>query len=405
MRPTATRTLPRDVASFTGRQAELERLLSAATSGDVAGIYAIGGMAGVGKTAFAVHAAHRLAPQFPDGQVFISLHGHAPGRGPVDPAQVLASMLLTSGVDAGRIPADLEALERLWRDRLAGRRLLLVLDDAASSEQVCPLLPGSPGCLVLITSRRHLTALADAHSISLDILSAPEAAELVVRLVGRSGVHAGEPAIAEISRLCGYLPLAMGMLARQLHHHPAWTLGGLADELSVTGDRLELMQAENLSVSAAIDLSYAGLTADQQQLFRRLGAHPGTDFDARAVAAMDGSELAVARRHLRALYDRYLIAESAPDRYRMHDLIGERARKLAAADEAGDSEAAVGRLLDYYQRTAADSGELAWLRAERANLLACVDYAASTGQEARLVELTAALAELLSRDLLDVVPA
>jgi transcriptional regulator with XRE-family HTH domain/tetratricopeptide (TPR) repeat protein len=397
-RRTAIRTLPRDIASFTGRQAELGRLLSAGTGESLAGLYAIGGMAGVGKTAFAVHAAHRLAPRFPDGQVFISLHGHTPGRSPADPAHMLASLLPTWGVDATRMPADLEALARLWRDRLAGKRVLLVLDDAASTEQVWPLLPGSAGCLVLITSRRHLTALQDAVAISLDILPARDAADLVVRLAGRPGVRAADPAVAEISRLCGYLPLAMGMLARQLHHHPAWTLGGLAAELSAARDRLELMQAENLSVSAAFDLSYADLTPGQQQLFRRLGANPGTDFDACAVAALDGTDLAVARRRLRALYDHYLVAEPAPGRYRMHDLIRERARKLAATDEAKDVQAAVGRLLDYYQRTAADSGELAWLRAERANLLACVDYAASQGQDARLVELTAALAELLFRD-------
>ena len=154
----ATRTLPRDVASFTGRGAELVQLLGAiddlAADGGVVGIHAIGGMAGIGKTAFAVHAAHRLAPRFPAGQIFLPLHGHTPGQRPVDRADALASLLLTAGVAAAQIPPGLEARMALWRDRLAGRQLLLVLDDAASSEQVRPLLPGSGGSLVLVTSRR-----------------------------------------------------------------------------------------------------------------------------------------------------------------------------------------------------------------------------------------------------------
>jgi transcriptional regulator with XRE-family HTH domain len=186
----ATRTLPRDIASFTGRQRELRELVEAAAggagSGGVVGIHAIGGMAGVGKTAFAVHAAHRLADRFPAGQIFLPLHGHTPGQRPVDPGDALASLLLTAGVAAAQIPPGLQARMALWRDRLAGRQLLLVLDDAASSEQVLPLLPGSGGSLVLVTSRRHLSALEDATAISLDTLPPGEAAGLLVRLAGRA---------------------------------------------------------------------------------------------------------------------------------------------------------------------------------------------------------------------------
>ena len=169
----ATRTLPRDLASFTGRQRELAELMEgAAGAGRVVGIHAIGGMAGVGKTALAVHAAHRLAPRFPAGQIFLPLHGHTPGQQPVDPADALASLLLTAGVPAGQIPPGLEARMALWRDRLAERQLLLILDDAVGSEQVLPLLPGAGGSLVLVTSRRHLSALEDATAISLDTLPA-----------------------------------------------------------------------------------------------------------------------------------------------------------------------------------------------------------------------------------------
>ena len=221
----------------------------------------------------------------------------------------------------------------LWRDRLAGQQqqLLLVLDDAASSEQVRPLLPGAGGSLVLVTSRRHLSALDDATAISLDTLPPGEAAALLVRLAGRAGLSPADPAVAELTRLCGFLPLAIGMVARQLHHHPAWTVAGRAAELAAARDRLELMATENLSVAAAFNLSYADLTGDQQRLFRRLGLHPGADIDGYAAAALDGTDLAAARRGLEALYDQYLLTEPAQGRYRLHDLIREHARALADA--------------------------------------------------------------------------
>jgi tetratricopeptide (TPR) repeat protein/transcriptional regulator with XRE-family HTH domain len=426
----ATRTLPRDIASFTGRQQELEQLAEAAAgAGGVVGIHAIGGMAGVGKTAFAVHAAHRLADRFPGGQIFLPLHGHTPGQAPVEPADALASLLLTAGLPAAQIPPGLEARMALWRDRLAGQQLLLVLDDAAGSEQVRPLLPGSGGSLVLVTSRRHLSALEDVTAVSLDTLPPGEAAGLLVRLAGRAGLRPDDPAVAELTRLCGFLPLAIGMVARQLHHHPAWTAAGRAAELAAAVDRLELMATENLSVAAAFNLSYADLTEGQQRLFRRLGLHPGADIDAYAAAALDGTDLAAARRGLESLYDQYLIAEPAHGRYRLHDLIREHARALAGRlDPDRDRDAATTRLLDYYQHTAARADALiarqprpapaaadgaipaavpdladreqalAWARAERASLLACLDHATGTGQHATVIALTAGLAGLLRRD-------
>ena len=426
----ATRTLPRDVASFTGRQQELQALVEAAVgSAGVVGIHAIGGMAGVGKTAFAVHAAHRLADRFPGGQIFLPLHGHTPGQQPVEPTDALASLLLTAGVPAAQIPPGLEARMALWRDRLAGQQLLLVLDDAASSEQVRPLLPGTDGSLVLVTSRRHLSALEDAMAVSLDTLPPGEAAALLVRLAGRAGLRPDDAAVAELTRMCGYLPLAIGMVARQLHHHPAWTAAGRAAELSASVDRLELMATENLSVAAAFNLSYADLSGDQQRLFRRLGLHPGADIDAYAAAALDGTDLGGARRGLEVLYDQYLIAEPTQGRYRLHDLIREHARALAdRLDPGEDRNQATGRLLDYYQHTAARADALigrqsrpapsladsavqvtvpllvgreqglAWARTERAGLLACLDHATGTGQRARVIALTAGLAGLLRRD-------
>jgi transcriptional regulator with XRE-family HTH domain len=429
----ATRTLPRDIASFTGRRQELQALIGvaagAASSGGVVSIHAIGGMAGVGKTAFAIHAAHQLADRFPAGQIFLPLHGHTPGQSPVDPADALASLLLTAGVPAEQIPAGLEARMAQWRDRLAEKQLLLVLDDAASSEQVLPLLPGGGGSLVLVTSRRHLSALDDVTAVSLDTLPAEEAAALLVRLAGRPGLDPADPAVAEITRLCGFLPLAIGMVARQLHHHPAWTAVGRAAELASARDRLELMATENLSVAAAFNLSYADLAEHQQRLFRRLGLHPGADIDAYAAAALDSTDLTAARRGLEALYDQYLLTEPVQGRYRMHDLIREHARALADRDDlASDRDNAVARLLDYYQHAAASADALiarrarpapaiadgtklatgpaladreqalAWARAERASLLACLDYATRTGQHAQVIALTAGIAGLLRRD-------
>jgi hypothetical protein len=229
--------------------------------------------------------------------------------------------------------------------------------------------------------------------------------------------------VDEITRLCGFLPLAIGMLARQLHHHPAWSLAGRAAELTAARDRLELMVTENVSVTAAFNLSYADLTEDQRRLFRRLGSHPGADFDAYAAAALVGADLPAARHGLEALYDQYLLTEPAQGRYRMHDLIREHARALAGRlDPDPDRDRATARLLDFYQHTAtladvliarrprsglalsdgtppaavpdlADREQgLAWIRAERANLVACLDHAAATGQHARVIALTAGLA-------------
>jgi tetratricopeptide (TPR) repeat protein/transcriptional regulator with XRE-family HTH domain len=423
----ATRTLPRDVAGFTGRAAELERLTGAladaAAGGGVVGISAIGGMAGVGKTTLAVHAAHQLAGHFPDGQLFLPLHAHTPGQRPVDPADALASLLLAAGMSAAAIPPGLDARAGCWRDHLAGKKILLILDDAVGHEQVRPLLPGTPGCLVLVTSRRRLTALEDAAVISLDTLPPDEAAELAARLADRPGLAAGD--VGEIARLCGYLPLAIGMLARQFHHHPAWTAAGLAAELAAARDRLELMHAENLSVAAAFDLSYRDLTERQRRLFRRLGLHPGPDIDAYAAAALNGTSLATARRHLQALYDQHLISEPAPGRYRLHDLVREHAQALAAADDSASREAATGRLLDYYLHTAAAAGQhfasftaagdspppgrppacappvsayrqaAAWLEAERANLHAAAGYAAAAGFPRHAIAIPAAIESFL----------
>jgi tetratricopeptide (TPR) repeat protein/transcriptional regulator with XRE-family HTH domain len=404
----ATRTLPRDIGSFTGREAELSRLLAALSraAGDdgLAGIYAIDGMAGVGKTTLAVHVAHRLAGRFPDGQFFVPLHAHTAGQQPVDPADALASLLLTAGVAAQHIPPDLEARAALWRDQVAGKNILLLLDDAAGHEQVRPLLPGTPGSLVLITSRRRLAALDDAAVVSLDTLAPGEAADLLARLAGRADVTASDPGVGQLAGLCGYLPLAIGMLGRQLKHHPARGGPEVAADLASARDRLAVMRAENLSVAAAFDLSYRDLTADQRRLFRRLGLVPGPDIDAYAAAALDETDVETARGRLDELYDHHLISEPAAGRYLLHDLLRQYSRALAAQGEPADAGAA--RLVNYYAHVAAAASKYiatwttagdrpppgdppgsapkiasadeaaAWLDAQRPNLHAAVGFAA-----------------------------
>jgi hypothetical protein len=354
--PAATRTLPADVASFIDRRAELAQLRQAVPEPDAAAgvvsIVTIDGMAGVGKTAFAVHGAHELAPQFTGGQFFVRLHGHTPDRRPADPLDVLSALLLEDGVAARRIPADLESRAAMWRDRMADRRALLVLDDASDSDQVRPLLPAGAGSLIVITSRRRLTALAGARTVTLDVMDTADAADLFVRLAGRPGLVPGDRAVSDVTRLCGYLPLAISLMAGQLKHHPSWTAGDLAADLASVTDRTAAMAAERLSVAAAFDLSYQYLRPDLKRLFRRLSLHPGTDTDAYAAAAADDCDLAETRKRLDQLFSYHLLQEPARGRYRFHDLIREHARALAASDPPEETGAAATRLLDYYLHTA-----------------------------------------------------
>jgi tetratricopeptide (TPR) repeat protein/transcriptional regulator with XRE-family HTH domain len=428
-----TRSLPRDIGSFTGREPELAQLLgtlaSVTADGKPPGICLIDGMAGIGKTTLAVHAAHRLTGSFPDGQFFLSLHAHTPGQRPVSPADALASLLLTAGVAVPQIPPGMEARAGRWRDHIAGKKILLLLDDAAGHEQVRPLLPGTPGSLVLVTSRRRLTALEDSAVLSLGTLSPAEAVALLARLADRSDLGSETGPAGEIARLCGYLPLAIGMLARQLRHHPARSGAELAADLAAARDRLAVMRAENLSVAAAFDLSYGDLSGAQQGLFRRLGLTSGADIDAYAVAALDDTSLESARSQLDELYDHHLITEPAPGRYVLHDLLREYARALAAAaaDDDDDTEihSAAGRLVNYYAHVAAaasrhiatwttaggrlpptsppasapqlatSSEAAAWLEAERPNLHAAVNYAAAKKMPLHAIAIAAAMGGFL----------
>jgi tetratricopeptide (TPR) repeat protein len=419
-----------DTAAFTGRQAELDRITAAVTgtagTGGVGAIVAISGMPGVGKTALAVRAAHLLKERFPDRQLFLSLHAHTSGQHPVTPEAALAGLLTAVGVDARYLPGDLEGRTALWRDRMAGEQALLVLDNAASSAQVTPLLPGGEGCLVLVTSRRHLGDLPGAAApVLLEALPPPEAREMFTRLAPRAADGPPET-VAELAGLAGFLPLAISLLARVCAWHPSWTLADLAAE---TRARMLTLAAENDSVAAAFEVSYRHLDPVRQEFFRRLALHPGSIIDGYAAAALAESSLEEADGQLDALHGEGLLAEVGRRRYGMHDLIRRYARDLAATDPAAIREQALDRLLDYYQHTAARAGTmlarqardtsparclqvsgaaapglvgsaqaLAWVQAERGSLFACLDHATAAGWHARVVALTAAMASLLRHD-------
>ena len=423
--PPAMHTLLQDVADFTGRDIEMRRLLGAADPTQVVAIHAVDGMPGVGKTALVRRAAHLLADRFPHGQLFVGLHAHTPGQAPADPSAVLASLLDKTGLSAQDIPADLDGRAARWRSRLADKKVLLILDDAAGSAQVRPLLPGSPGCLTLVTSRRRLVDLEGAVPLPLETLPPHQAALLFTRLAHRTPTGGETNSVAETVRLCGYLPLAIALLAGRLAHHPAWTLAHMAAEFAAAKDRLRELAAGELAVAAAFDLSYQQLHPEQQRLFRRLSLHPGLDLDAYAAAALDNISLFEARDELETLYTDHLLDEPTPGRYRLHDLLRAYARALAIEkDPASERGESIERLLNYYQHTAqvADhhlaiasrpgsppaiappaatpalpnrTSALAWMRAEHANLLACLDHASSNHQAARIVHLTAAMATYL----------
>jgi DNA-binding SARP family transcriptional activator len=404
--------LPADIPGFTGRDSYLKQLDGLLPGPDddrpVLVISTIAGAAGVGKTALAVHWAHRVRERFPDGQLYVNLRGYAAGE-PLRPVEALAGFLVTLGVPAEEVPTEDEPAAALYRSLLAGKRMLVLLDNARAADQVRPLLPGSPGCLVLVTSRDRLGGLIardGAIRLDLDALTVDESVALLTRLLGPRRA-AGEPAaVAELARRCDHLPLALRIAGANLAAHPVRRIAAYAAELA-GGDRLRALEVDGdaqAGVRVAFDHSYLALPADAQRLFRLLGLPPGPDITAPAAAALGGIASDQAGKLLRRLAAAHLIDESTPDRYVVHDLLRHYAAQRAATEDGGaDRQAALDRLYGYYVDAAdaasallyphvlrpphtgsgtgfdAHAPALAWLDAELANLVAAVVHTAEAG--------------------------
>jgi tetratricopeptide (TPR) repeat protein len=340
--------LPRDVPAFTGRDDELARLAGLADGGRVV-VTAIGGTAGVGKTALAVHAAHQMIDEFPDGHLYADLRGYTAGRDPAQPGEVLEMFLRSLGVPAEQVPTGVEERSGLLRQVLASRRVLMVLDNARTEAQVRPLLPGTGGSLVLVTSRSLLVGLEADERISLDVLPLDEAAAMLAELTGAARAAADPAAVAELAGLCGRLPLALRITGQLLAAHPAWPVQRLVQLLAGEQDRLARLGAGDLQVRAAFEVSYAQLAGVDARLFRLLGLHPGPDFDTAAAAALAGTEPEAAGPVLDRLAEAHLVTEDAAGRFGLHDLLRLFARGTCQqADSPADRDSAEAGLVGYY---------------------------------------------------------
>lgn len=338
-------SLPSDIPDFVGRAEQLDRIATALVSGHNGGPYAVtpvcvvAGMGGIGKTAAAVHASHRVADRFADGQVWLNLRGTRPD--PVDPMELLARVLDRMGVPAPSLPRDLDARAELLRDRLSGRRVLIVADDAATEAQIRPLLPGDAGSAVLVTSRGRLPGLAGAGLVGLDVLAAAEAYALLAAVVGAARVGAEPEEAAELVRLCGLLPLAVRIVAAMLAGRPRWRIRHVVDLLSDERDRLTVLAAGDLRVSASIRLSCETLSAPARQALRQLSHLDAPDFAAWLGAAALDLPMPAARRLLEQLVDAHLLESADTDpvgqvRYRFHDLVRVYARHHDLGSEPGE---------------------------------------------------------------------
>jgi tetratricopeptide (TPR) repeat protein len=392
-------------------------------------ISAIGGTAGVGKTALAMHWAHQVAARFPDGQLYVNLRGYDPGP-PVPAADALAGFLRSLGVPGRDIPPETDERAARYRSLLAERKMLVVLDNARDEGQVRPLLPASPASLVLITSRNQLAGLAAADGarlLSLDVLTQDEAVQLLTARIGASRAATEPGAISEIATLCAHLPLALAVAAARAAARPRFPLTELAAELRGTANRLDALDAGDpaVSVAAVFSWSYQQLSPDAGRMFRLLGLHPGPDISVRAAASLAAVDESQAGRLLRELARGCLITEHAPGRYASHDLLRAYAASQArGGDSQSGRDAAISRILDHYLHTAGRAAlllrpsdaplalaapgpgarpeqpgdhrqALAWFEAEHQVLLAAVAFAAETGADSHAWQLPWAMKEYL----------
>ena len=359
--------LPHRIPDFTGRDAELGRL-DALVSRDDHGadvvITVITGTAGVGKTALAVHWAHRISGHYPDGQLYVNLRGFDPTGTAVAPAEAIRGFLDAFGTTPQQIPLSLQAQAALYRSLLAGRRVLILLDNAAEEDQIRPLLPGSPGCLVIVTSRNELRGLivtAGAHPVDLDLMSAAEARQLLSRRVGESRVLAEPSAADDLITLCARLPLALMLVAARAAAHPGFRLTALATELREAGGSLDAFSGQDqaTNVRAVFAWSYLRLSTPARRLFRLLGLHYGPDIGTPAVVSLAGMPRDQIRPALAELARAHLVTERIPGRFAFHDLLRAYAAELADAHDSEDyRRTARHRMLDHYLHSAYRADEL-----------------------------------------------
>ncbi|WP_155342314.1 ATP-binding protein, partial [Acrocarpospora corrugata] len=356
------RQLPGDVRGFVDRLTESRHLDAVlfpdATEPPTMSMAIIAGTAGVGKTSFALHWAHQAQDHFPDGQLYVNLRGYDPGE-PVRPQQALERFLGALGVSPQAIPADVDASAGLYRSLLAGRRMLIVLDNAATAAQVRPLLPGTAGCLVLVTSRSRLSGLVvreGAHRLTLGMLPEAEAIELL-RVVTAGYRSQDDPAmLAELAQLCARLPLALRIAAERAASRPWMHLDELVADLrseSALWDALTAEESEADAVRTVFAWSYRALPADTARLFRLLGLHPGAEFSVPVVAAMVGTSVTSARNQLDALAGAHMLENNSPGRYQFHDLLRSYATEQAGLEETQESRLThVRRAIEWYLRMA-----------------------------------------------------
>jgi DNA-binding SARP family transcriptional activator len=353
------RQLPTAPSHFAGRSAELQALTRLVNGGADAGgtvmISAISGTAGVGKSTLAVYWGHQVADEFPDGQLYVNLRGFGPSGPPVTSAEAIKGFLAAYQVPSAAVPPGLDTLAGLYRSMLAGTRTLIVLDNARDVDQVRPLLPASPGCLVLVTSRNQLAGLVGnegARLLTLDVLPEAEAHELLVSRLGPSQVTAEHDAVSEVARLCAGLPLALGIAATRAAARPDFALTALAAELRDGEGRLDALDTGDAtgSLREVFSWSHQQLSHSAGRLFRLMSVHPGPDMSVQAAASIAGIAVPDAQRALAELSNASLVAERSPGRYGCHDLLRTYAAEQAT-DCDGDVEvrAAMNRMLDHYR--------------------------------------------------------
>ncbi len=418
--------LPLSTAAFAARAKEIAQLDEVlAAHRDNVCLTVVSGTAGVGKTTLAVHWAHRVRQSFPDGQLYANLRGFDRGGAVADPAAVLRGFLDAFGVQLEKIPADLDALAALYRSVLADKKVLMVLDNARDTAQVRPLLPGTPGCAVVVTSRYQLTALVTvegAHPVALELLTDDEARGLLVRRIGQERVGADESAVQEIIARCARLPLALALAAASCVTRPGLAVQGVAAELRHTADTLDVLQNADSStdIRSVFSWSYQALSPIAARVFRLLGQHPGPDFSERAAASLAAASVAQVRPILAELVRASLLTQPTPGRFSLHDLLWAYAADLSRTADGWP------RLLDHYLHSAMSAALLinpyrerlalsapapgttieeltdreqaaAWFTAERAVLRVLVSRAAMLGSHGCVWRLAYAAADYLDR--------